>query len=198
MTPLPFRVGPLAAGWLPGKVEVLGMGGIFHLKYPRMKHEENSPQGDLEAKRKGYYGIDHDAQKGASGISYNTHWKDVFARDKFADPLHKVGAGTKFHQLDDNTIRRLVAHTGDETFHIRSTASGIRHAAKVGLHEVMLELKPGNNWTVSDCRHFKRIARRAGIRLTVMTMDNWAGWRRTLLNARLAGCRTRRLYMSGR
>ena len=174
------------------------MAGIFHLKYPRMKHEENSPQGDREAKRKGYYGIDHDAQKGASGIAYNTHWKDVFGRDGFVDPLHKVGKGTKFDELSDDVIRRLVAHHGDQDFRIRSSAAGIRHAADVGLHEVFLELKPGNTWTVADCLHFKRIAKRAGIRLTVETMDNWPRWRRTLLNARLAGCRTRRIYMAGK
>lgn len=174
------------------------MSETFHLKWPRLKHEENSPQGDLEARRKHFKGTDHDTQKGASGIAYNTHWKDIWHRDGFTDPMHQYGPDTPhgpvpFDQLSDNVIRRLVAHTDGETFRIRSTASGIRHAAKVGLEFIRLELKPGNTWTVADIRHFKRVAQRAGIRLVIATMDDWPGWRRTLLNARLAGCRTLRL-----
>lgn len=158
-----------------------------------MKHEENSPQGDHEAIRTGHDGSDHDAQKGASGISYNTHWKDIFRRDGFIDPKHEFGKGDLFHTLSDTAIRRMIAYTDGEIFHIRTTAAGIRHAAKVGLSYVVVELKPGNHWTVADCRHFKRVAKRAGIRLVIATMDNWPGWRVTLRNAVLAGCRVRRL-----
>lgn len=174
------------------------MGGTFHLKWPRYKHEENSPQGDWEAVHTGHDGSDHDAQKSKSGVSYNTHWKDIWHRDGFKDPEHEYGPGTPngpvhFDELPDAVIRRVVAHTGDETFHIRTTAAGIKHAAKVNLEYVMVEAKPGNVWTVQDFRYFRRVAKRAGIRLIIGTMDNWSGWRRTLRNAVLAGCRVRRL-----
>lgn len=173
------------------------MSDTFHLKSPRKKHEENSPQGDNEAVRKGFEGSDHDAQKGASGISYNTHWKNIWERDGFRDPLHQYGPGTPhgpvpFDELPDTVIRRVVAHTNGEEFHIRSTAAGIRHAAKAGLEYVVVEAKPGNTWTIADFRHFKRVAKRAGIRLIIATMDNWPRWRVTLRNAVLAGCRVRR------
>lgn len=170
---------------------------IFHLKWPRLKHEENSARGDREAVRKGCNGTDHDAQKGASGTSYNTHWKDVFRRDGFHDPEGHYGPGDRFETLPDDVIGRLVAHTHGHAFGIRTTHAGIRHAAQVGLEVVYVELKPGNDWTVDDCRQFKRTAKASGIGLVIMTMDSWKHWRRTLYRARLAGCRTRRLHMGG-
>lgn len=171
---------------------------IFHLKWPRYKHEENSARGDLEAVRTRCNGSDHDAQKGKSGTSYNTHWKDVFLHDGFRDPQHLYGRGDLFHTLPDDVIERLVAVTDGHHFHIRTTVDGIRHAARVGLEVVYVELKPGNNWTVADCRLFKRTARSAKIGLVIETMDSWKHWRRTLLRARLAGCRTRRIRMANR
>lgn len=168
---------------------------IFHLKWPRMKHEENSPQGDREAVRTGHNGSDHDTQKSADGTSYNTHWKDVFRRDGFHDPLRMYGAGDRFDELPDVVVDRLVAYTERKMFRIRTTEAGIWHAAKVGLEVVHVELKPGNDWTVADCRRFKRAAKDAGIGLVIATMDSWRHWRRTLRRARLAGCRTRRIRM---
>lgn len=171
---------------------------VFHLKWPRMKHEENSPQGDREAVRKGCTGSDHDWQKSLDGTTHNTHWKDVFARDGFFDPLEEYGEGDHFDTLPDEVVERLLAHTGRKVFRIRTADAGIRHAAAVGLDRVYGEAKPGNDWTVADFRARKRTARQAGIGLTVMTMDNWPRWRRTLWRARVAGCRTRRIRMAGR
>lgn len=163
-----------------------------------MKHEENSTQGDNEAVRKRYTGIDHDWQKDADGVVWNTHWSDVFRHDRFHDPLNVYGEGSKFRHLHERAIRRLVAITNRQEFHIRTADEGIKHAAKVGLSRVYGEAKPGNDWTVADFRARKRTARAAKIGLTVMTMDNWPRWRRTLWRARLAGCRTRRLRTHGR
>lgn len=173
----------------------MSTGGTFHLKWPRLKHEENSPQGDREAVATGHAGTDHDQQKGASGTSYNTHWKDVFRRDGFVDPLGEYGPGDSFDTLPDHVILRLRAHTHGHTYRIRTTHAGIRHAATVGLDYVVVELKPGNDWTVEDCRRYKRTANAAGIGLIIATMDSWPHWRRTLWRARLAGCRTRRIRM---
>lgn len=171
---------------------------IFHLRFPRLKHEENSARGDHEAVDTGCNGTDHDAQKDASGRSCNTHWKDVFLRDRFVDPLNQYGRGDKFDELPPEVVDRLVAHTDGHRFGIRTTAQGIRHAAAVGLEVVYLELKPGNDWTYRDCREFKRTAKAAGIGLVVETMDSWRHWRRTLYRARLAGCRTHRIRMGDR
>jgi hypothetical protein len=171
---------------------------IFHLEWPRMKHEENSNRGDREAKRIGCVGIDHDWQKSANGTVYNTHWADVFTRDGFRDPAGVYGPGDKFHTLPDTAVRRLVATTNGKQYRIRTADDAIRHAAAIGLRIVYGEAKPGNDWTVADFRARRRTARQAGIRLVVMTMDSWPQWRRTLWRARLAGCRTRRLHMHGR
>lgn len=173
-------------------------GGVFHLKWPRKKHEENSPQGDREAVRKDCDGTDHDWQKDADGVTQNTHWKDVFARDGFHDPRGEYGPGDKFHTLPSAAVGRLTAVTDGQVFRIRTAAQGIRHAAKVGLRRVYGEAKAGNDWTVQDFRYHKRVARDAGIGLTIQTLDDWPHWRRTLWRARLAGCRTRRIRTAGR
>lgn len=171
-------------------------GDRFHLKWPRWKHEENSPQGDREAVREGYTSTDHDWQKDADGVVQNTHWKDVFARDDFHDPRRIYGVGDKFDTLPSAAVARLIAIADAKVFRIRTAAQGIRHAASVGLNRVYGEAKPGNDWTVRDFREHKHVARTAGIGLTVMTMDNWPHWRRTLWRARLAGCRTQRIRAS--
>jgi hypothetical protein len=160
-----------------------------------MKHEENSGRGDREAMETGCNGSDHDQQKSADGTSYNTHWKDVFRRDKFVDPEGEYGPGDHFDELPDEVVDRLYAVTNGHKYFIRTTEHGIRHAALVGLEYVVVELKPGNDWTIADCRRFKRAAKAARIGLIVATMDSWPRWRRTLRRARLAGCRTRRIRM---
>lgn len=166
------------------------MGDTFHVKSPRKKHEENSNQGDLEAVRRGFEGSDHDQQKGRSGCSYNTHWKDVWFRDGFRDPLGEYGPHTPhgplpFDELPDQVIRRLEAHTDGHVYKIRTTVAGIKHAAKAGLEYVIVELKPGNSWTLDDMRLYKRTARRAGIRLKIGVMRDTKGWRGVLYRARL-------------
>jgi hypothetical protein len=173
-------------------------GYYFHVQHPRKKHEENSNQGDREAYRKDYPGNDHDQQKGKSGKKYNTHWKDVFGRDGFVDPKHEYGPHTphpnaKFDDLPDEVILRLEAHHNGNVYRIRPTEQAIRYAAQVGLERLRIELKPGNDWTVQDCREIKAAAKQAGIRIVIATLDNWSGARRTLRRARLAGCRTQLL-----
>ena len=172
----------------PKRKKVLAkLSGVFHVKSPRYKHEENSNRGDREAIAKKCAGNDHDWQKDADGVTQNTHWKDVFKRDKFVDPEGRYGVGDKFDSLPSEVVDRL--RTADE---------GIRYAARVGLRRVFGEAKPNNDWTVADFRARKATAKKAGIGLTVMTMDNWPHWRRTLWRARAAGCRTRRIRMHGR
>lgn len=176
---------------------------ILHLVWPRMKHEENSNRGDREAVAKHCVGNDHDWQKakpapGQRATTYNTHWKDVFARDRFIDPEGQYGKGDWFEDLPDEVVDRLRAYTKGREYHIRTADEGIIYAAKVGLKWVFGEAKPGNDWTVQDFRDRKATAKKARIRLVVQTMDNWPGWRKTLWRARLAGCRTRRLHMHGR
>lgn len=171
------------------------MGDTFHVKSPRKKHEENSDQGDLEAVRRGFDGSDHDQQKGKSGRSFNTHWKNVWYADNFRDPLGEYGPHTPhgplpFDELPDEVIRRLEAHTNGKVYKIRTTTAGIRHAARVGLDYVIVELKPGNTWTLADLRLFKRTARRAGIRLKIAVMRDTKNWRRVLWMARSLGIRT--------
>lgn len=176
---------------------------VFHLKWPRMKHEENSNRGDLEAISKHCYASDHDWQKakpapGKRATIWNGHWKDPFSRDGFIDPLGQFGKGDRMDEMPDEAIDRLYAVTKGKRYHMRTAAEGLRHAASVGLKRVFGEAKPGNDWTVQDFRDMKAVAKAHGIGLTIRTMDNWPHWRRTLWRARAAGCRTQRLRMGNR
>lgn len=171
---------------------------IFHLKWPRMKHEENSNRGDIEAVMKGCGSSDHDWQKSAQGTIYNGHWKDPFARDGFVDPHGQYGKGDHMDEMPDEAIDRLYAVSHGKTYHMRTADEGLRHAARVGLKRVWGEAKPGNDWTVQDFRDRKTAAKDAGIQLRVRTMDNWPHWRRTLWRARAAGLRTGRIRMGNR
>lgn len=177
--------------------------GRFHLKWPRMKHEENSNRGDLEAIRKGCASSDHDWQKGKPAVGkpatiWNGHWKDPFSRDGFIDPLAQFGKGDQMDEMPDEAVARLYAVTKGKVYHMRTAADGIRHAAAVGLKRVFGEAKPGNDWTVADFRGLKAVAKSAGIGLTIGTMDNWPHWRRTLWRARAAGVRTQRIRSGNR
>lgn len=176
---------------------------VFHLKYPRMKHEENSNRGDREAIAKRCYASDHDWQKGKPAPGkvatiWNGHWKDPFSRDGFVDPLGEFGKGDHMDEMPDEAINRIYAVTKGKTYHMRTADEGIIHAAAVGLKRVFGEAKPGNDWTVQDFRDRKAVAKAHGIGLTIRTMDNWPHWRRTLWRARAAGCRTQRIRMGNR
>jgi hypothetical protein len=193
-----FHQNPKATVKTVAKAAVVRLAGVFHVEFPRKKHEENSNRGDIEAITRHFYGSDHDWQKDANGVTQNTHWKDVFARDGFVDPEGQYGKGDKFHNLPSHVVGRLVAVTKGKRYHIRTADEGIIHAAKVGLKRVYGEAKPNNDWTIADFRTRKATARKAGIGLTIRTMDNWKGWYRTLWRARAAGLRTQRIRMHGR
>lgn len=168
---------------------------IFHLTAPRKKHEENSNRGDREAVRLGCIGSDHDWCKSADGTVWNNHWPDLFTHDGFMDPKGEFGRGDHIQHIPDEALRRLRAYTNGHRFRLRTADEGLAHAAAVGLKIVYGEAKPRFKWTIADFRARRKTAKAHGIRLVVMTMDSHRGWRRILLKARLAGCRTRRLHM---
>ena len=64
--------------------------GIFHLKWPRRKHEENSPRGIREAARKGYARIDLDLSITKDGVVVGCHWPRPMIRDGFRDPKKQL------------------------------------------------------------------------------------------------------------
>lgn len=80
---------------------------IFHLKYPRMKHEENSMRGIRQAARLGYGWIDLDLQMTKDNVIVVTHWARPMKRDRFRDPRRLIEPGTTVAHLTWEQVRRL-------------------------------------------------------------------------------------------
>ena len=112
-------------------------GSIFHVKYPRMKHEENSNRGDREAKRRGLRGTDLDMQITADGRIVNTHWARPMIHDRFRDPYHEIKPSTPVSKLTFDEVSRLVAGRRPRRYRIRSIEQALRHCAKLGLVAVL-------------------------------------------------------------
>ena len=112
-------------------------GSIFHVKYPRMKHEENSNRGDREARRRGLRGTDLDMQITADGRIVNTHWARPMIHDRFRDPYHEIKPSTPVSKLTFDEVSRLVAGRRPRRYRIRSIEQALRHCAKLGLVAVL-------------------------------------------------------------
>ena len=82
---------------------------IFHLKYPRLKHEENSLRGIGEAKRRGKTEIDIDMNPDALRNIYGYHWLYLMLKDGFRDPKRLLDKHTAGDHMSPEEISRLVA-----------------------------------------------------------------------------------------
>lgn len=84
---------------------------IFHVKYPRMKHEENSIRGIREAKAKGFTEIDVDMQPDGQGNIYGCHWGQPMVKDGFRDTAKRkrMPKTTPITHMTPAEVGRLVA-----------------------------------------------------------------------------------------
>jgi glycerophosphoryl diester phosphodiesterase len=80
---------------------------IFHLKWPRWKHEENSIRGIRTAARRGYSWIDLDLQMTKDGVIVVTHWARPMRKDRFRDPRSLIDPDTSVRHLTWDQLRRL-------------------------------------------------------------------------------------------
>lgn len=126
-------------------------GSILHVESPRMKHEENSDQGDLEAKRRRKRGIDLDLTMSEAdpncpligdrehgpgdvcrGHILNNHWLRALLRDRFRDPRRRIGRRARVDRLTWPQVHRLVAVTRGRKYHIRRIRRALRRCARLG------------------------------------------------------------------
>lgn len=103
---------------------------IFHLQFPRMKHEENSVRGAVYASRHGYNAIDLDLQMTADGFIIVTHWARPMRKDRFYDPRHRIGPDRPVHKLDWWQVRRLRTRDG---YRIQTVDRMLRVCARLGI-----------------------------------------------------------------
>jgi hypothetical protein len=131
-------------------------GSIFHVQFPRMKHEENSDQGDREARRRHKRGTDLDLTISAPdpncplkgdpehgpgdvcrGHVLNNHWLRALLRDRFRDPLRRIGKRARIDRLTWPQVHRLVAVTRGRRYRIRRIRRALRRCARRGLVAVV-------------------------------------------------------------
>jgi hypothetical protein len=131
-------------------------GSIFHVQWPRMKHEENSNRGDREANRRGKRGTDidltiseadpkcplhgdpeHGPGDTCRGHILRNHWLRALLRDRFRDPLKKIARRARIDRLTWPQIHRLVAVTRGKKYRISRIRRALLHCARLGLVAVL-------------------------------------------------------------
>lgn len=103
---------------------------VFHLKWPRWKHEENSIRGAVYADRHGYSKIDLDLQLTRDNVIVVTHWSRPMRRDRFHDPRRKIHPDTPVSHLTWAQVRRLRTRDG---YRIRRVERMLRVCARLGI-----------------------------------------------------------------
>lgn len=109
------------------------VGRIFHVSWPRMKHEENSNRGDRAAKRRGYRAIDLDLLITSDNRIVNTHWDRPLLRDGFRDPRKQISRNARVRDLTWKQVSRLRAGRFPRRYHIRSLEAALAHCGHLGL-----------------------------------------------------------------
>lgn len=131
-------------------------GLIFHVEWPRYKHEENSPRGDREAKRRGKRGTDLDllitkadphcplpagdpehVNGACRGHIVNTHWPHLMLRDGFRDPKKALPRHLAVDEMTLPQVLRLVAGRWPRRYRVRRLVAALRHCGRLGLAAVV-------------------------------------------------------------
>lgn len=110
---------------------------IFHLKFPHMKHEENSIRGIHTAKRRGFTEIDLDMCISEDNRVIGCHWSEPLDRDGFKDPLHKLGRHAVVSKLPLSVIMRLRARTWFRVYRIQPIEVLLSECARLHIGAVL-------------------------------------------------------------
>lgn len=157
---------------------------VFHVKYPRMKHEENSIRGVREAKRRGHDEIDldlsisladprcplrHPLGEPCKGHIYGNHWPRPMERDGFRDTAlrNRMPKDKVFSTMTVKQVGRLVARTGRRLFRIRRIERLLQECAKRGVGAV-LEPKDDDRFDEDwPWEHIAQVADDCGVEVRV-------------------------------
>jgi glycerophosphoryl diester phosphodiesterase len=157
------------------------IGRVFHLSWPRWKHEENSLRGAIYAHRHGYHAIDLDLQMTADGIIVVTHWSRPMRKDKFYDREHRLGRYRTVASMDWWQVRRLRTPDG---YSIRRVEALLRKCARLGI-VALLEPKSDPRFRLDwPWLHIAQVAEDVGCTVSVRALPENAA---ALPAARRAG-----------
>lgn len=173
------------------------LGKMYHLKWPRWKHEENSVVGMDYAAAHGYDSIDLDMQIDAQGVVWNTHWLRPMERDHFIDPEGKMPKGKRIDRMTTAEVQRLIARDNGHTFHMVPMAHRFKQATERGLKiaaEAKQNMDNNPHWTRAVFAQLRAESNAAHAKVVVSTLDSHAGWRELLNRARAEGFDTRRIH----
>lgn len=106
------------------------IGRILHVKYPVMKHVENSLRGIRRAASRGYDAIDIDMQITSDGVIVGTHWARPLKRDGFHDPEGKIPRYQTVRRMTWIQVHRLVA---PKRYRIQRIETLLRACARRGV-----------------------------------------------------------------
>lgn len=144
---------------------------IFHLKFPRMKHEENSIRGARYADRHGYDKIDWDLQLTKDDVIVVTHWRRPMLQDKFFDPRRRIAPNTPIGRLTWWQVKHLKTHDG---YRIRRIEQMLPVIARLGMVAVLEPKSPkfaaGWIW-----EHITQVARDCGARIEAYALKSHGG-----------------------
>lgn len=133
------------------------IGRIYHVKYPVMKHVENSVRGIRRAARRLFKAIDLDilitkadphcqhvghaehVNGKCLGHIVGCHWQKLLRRDKFRDPEHRISLDAKVRNLTLDQVLRLKTVDG---YHVQPIAVLLRTCA---MRHIVALLEPKND-----------------------------------------------------
>lgn len=157
---------------------------IFHLKWPRFKHEENSIRGILRAKFLHFDAIDIDMQITRDGVVIGCHWLLLMLRDGFRDPKKLISPTKPVNELTWAVVQRFVAGRRPLLYRVQRIETLLRWCARIGITAV-LEPKGDKRFeTDGPWQHIAKVADDVGCHVRVYALPTHAA---ALPYARRAG-----------
>lgn len=101
---------------------------IFHVRFPIMKHVENSLRGIRKAARLGYDAIDLDLLITKDGVIVVCHWDRPLLKDKFYDPARKVQTHDLVRELTWEQVKGLRAPGGYRIMRVETALAACARA----------------------------------------------------------------------
>lgn len=148
---------------------------IYHLKWPHMKHEENSIRGIRYAARHGYDAIDLDLSITRDDVIVGCHWPHPMIRDRFRDPRGRISPQKPVAGLSWEQVSRLVAGRWPRRYRISRIE---RLLAACARHGIIAYLEPKGDprfeldW---PWQHIQTVADQVGAHVMVYVLADHHG-----------------------
>jgi len=118
-------------------IQAMAWPRIYHLDWPRWKHEENSIQGIGLAKRLGFTGIDLDLLITKDSVIVVCHWHRPQLKDNFFDPHHRIAVRRAVEQLTWAELQTLRSKDHDHHYRIIRVERALAECARRRIKPVL-------------------------------------------------------------